>query len=225
MDVEPSSGHEDVGSASRQIEARSSSRTIDARPSSRHMEAGSSSGQVDAGPSFAQMDDRLQQAQIFKDAGNKSYKEQRFRDAISRYHRALLQLKGLDPNMPSPLQAFGAKGPVVTPEQEKALHDLQRDCYNNLAACLLHTEPVPYARVKQYSILVLEKQPSNVKALYRAGVACFHLRDFDSALHYLCEAQRIQPTDANVKKYLKLTESELSGYRQQEKQLYRDMFK
>ncbi|KAJ1108710.1 hypothetical protein NDU88_006081 [Pleurodeles waltl] len=198
---------------------------MDAGPSSRPVEAGSSCGQVNNAPSFAQMDDRLQQAQIFKDAGNKSYKEQRYRDAISRYHRALLQLKGLDPNMPSPLQAFGAKRPVVTPEQEKALHDLQRDCYNNLAACLLHTEPVPYARVKEYSVLVLEKQPGNAKALYRAGVASFHLRDFDSALHYLGEAQRIQPTDANVKKYLKLTESELSGYRQQEKQLYRDMFK
>ncbi|XP_078516715.1 tetratricopeptide repeat protein 9C [Lissotriton helveticus] len=225
MDVESSSGLDDVGSVSGQIGASSSSGIMDAGPSSTHMEAASSSGQVHADLSFAQMDDRLQQAQIFKDAGNKSYKEQRYRDAISKYHRALLQLKGLDPNMPSPLQAFGAKAPVVTPEQEKALHNLQRDCYNNLAACLLHTDPVPYARVLQYSVLVLEKQPSNAKALYRAGVASFHLRDFDSALHYLGEAQRIQPTDANVKKYLKLTDSELSGYRQQEKQLYRDMFK
>ncbi|XP_069501303.1 tetratricopeptide repeat protein 9C isoform X2 [Ambystoma mexicanum] len=204
----------------------------------RHFEAGFTTGQLDAEPSFTymnaeevdtrpsvQMDARLLQAQLFKEAGNLSYKELRFREAIGKYHRALLQLKGLDPSVPSPLQAFGAERPVVTPEQEKALQSMQRDCYNNLAACLLQYEPVPYDRVKHYSLLVLEREPGNIKALYRAGVACYHLRDLDHAKHYLSEAQSLQPSDPNVRKYMKLTESELNGYHQQEKQLYRGMFK
>ncbi|XP_029470699.1 tetratricopeptide repeat protein 9C isoform X2 [Rhinatrema bivittatum] len=167
---------------------------------------------------------RLQQAQKFKEAGNQSYKEQHFRDAVSRYHRALLQLRGLDPSVLSSLQAFGAETPALTQAQEQTLHNTQRDCYNNLAACLLHMEPVNYERVREYSLKVLLQQPENVKALYRAGVAFYHLRDYDQAHHYLSEAARREPKDTNVKRYLRLTESELSSYQQQQQQMYLGMF-
>lgn len=78
---------------------------------------------------------RLQQARWFKEEGNQFYKEGRFRDAISRYHWALLQVKGLDPRMPALLQEYGHDDelPPVTPEQEKMIHSIQTDCYNNLA--------------------------------------------------------------------------------------------
>nr|XP_056708258.1 tetratricopeptide repeat protein 9C isoform X1 [Euleptes europaea] len=170
------------------------------------------------------MELRLQQAQRFKEEGNRCYKEGRFRDAVRRYHWALLQVKGLDPSVPSPLQEFGGERPHVTLEQEQALHSTQSDCYNNLAACLLHMEPVNYERVKDYSLKVLERQPENTKALYRAGVAFYHLRDYDKARHYLLEAIGKQPKDANVKRYLQLTESQLNSYHQKEKQLYMGMF-
>uniref|UniRef100_A0A8D0C571 Tetratricopeptide repeat protein 9C n=1 Tax=Salvator merianae TaxID=96440 RepID=A0A8D0C571_SALMN len=170
------------------------------------------------------LEQRLQQAQAFKEEGNHCYKEGRFRDAVSRYHWALLQVKGLDPSVPSPLQEFGAERPAITPEQEIALHGTQCDCYNNLAACLLQMEPVNYNRVKEYSLKVLERQPANTKALYRAGVAFYHLRDYDRAHQYLTAATNKQPKDANVKRYLQLTETQLSNYHQKEKQLYRGMF-
>ncbi|XP_054837969.1 tetratricopeptide repeat protein 9C isoform X3 [Heteronotia binoei] len=85
-------------------------------------------------------------------------------------------------------------------------------------------EPVNYERVKDYSLKVLERQPENTKALYRAGVAFYHLRDYDKARRYLLEAISKQPKDANVKRYLQLTESQLSSYHQKEKQLYMGMF-
>ncbi|XP_061462545.1 tetratricopeptide repeat protein 9C [Rhineura floridana] len=170
------------------------------------------------------MEQRLQQAQTFKEEGNHCYKQSRFRDAVSRYHWALLQVKGLDPSVPSPLQEFGAERPPVTPEQEKVLHSIQSDCYNNLAACLLQMEPVNYDRVKEYSLKVLERQPENAKALYRAGVAFYHLRDYDRARHHLLAATSKQPKDTSVKRYLQLTESQLSSYHQKEKQLYMGMF-
>ncbi|XP_077180867.1 tetratricopeptide repeat protein 9C isoform X2 [Paroedura picta] len=85
-------------------------------------------------------------------------------------------------------------------------------------------EPVNYERVKDYSLKVLERHPENTKALYRAGVAFYHLRDYDKARQYLLEATNKQPKDANVKRYLQLTESQLSSYHQKEKQLYMGMF-
>lgn len=54
-------------------------------------------------------------------------------------------------------------------------------------------EPVNYERVKDYSLKVLERQPENTKALYRAGVAFYHLRDYDKARRYLLEAISKQP--------------------------------
>ncbi|XP_053133394.1 tetratricopeptide repeat protein 9C isoform X2 [Hemicordylus capensis] len=170
------------------------------------------------------MDARLQQAQRYKEEGNRCYQEGRFRHAVSRYHWALLQVKGLDPKMPSPLQEFGAERAPVTPEQERALHRTQSDCYNNLAACLLHMQPVNYRRVHDYSVKVLEKQPENAKALYRAGVASYHLQDYDAARRYLLQAHSKWPKDASVKHYLQLTESQLDIYRRKEKQLYFGMF-
>ncbi|CAK6449634.1 unnamed protein product [Pipistrellus nathusii] len=170
------------------------------------------------------MDKRLREAQLYKEEGNLRYREGKYRDAVSRYHRALLQLRGLDPSLPSPIPDLGHEGPALTPAQESMLHATQTDCYNNLAACLLQMEPVNYERVKEYSQKVLERQPENAKALYRAGVASFHLQDYDQARHYLLAAVNRQPKDANVRRYLQLTQSELSSYHQKEKQLYVGMF-
>ncbi|KAG8522756.1 Tetratricopeptide repeat protein 9C [Galemys pyrenaicus] len=199
------------------------------------------------------MEKRLQEAQLYKERGNQRYREGKYRDAVSRYHRALLQLRGLDPSLPSPIPNLGPQGPALTPEQENILHTTQTDCYNNLAgknrvkgwvqyrgkhmkisehSCLLQMEPVNYERVKEYSQKVLERQPDNAKALYRAGVAFFHLQDYDQARHYLLAAVSRQPNvaffvlfqDANVRRYLQLTQSELSSYHRKEKQLYLGMF-
>uniref|UniRef100_A0A8D2GW46 Tetratricopeptide repeat protein 9C n=1 Tax=Urocitellus parryii TaxID=9999 RepID=A0A8D2GW46_UROPR len=139
------------------------------------------------------MEKRLQEAQLYKEEGNQRYREGKYRDAVSRYHRALLQLRGLDPSLPSPIPNLGPQGPALTPEQENILHTTQTDCYNNLAACLLQMEPVNYERVREYSQKVLERQPDNAKALYRAGVAFFHLQDYDQARHYLLAAVNRQP--------------------------------
>ncbi|XP_035978097.1 tetratricopeptide repeat protein 9C isoform X1 [Halichoerus grypus] len=170
------------------------------------------------------MEKRLQEAQLYKEKGNQRYREGKYRDAVSRYHRALLQLRGLDPSLPSPIPNLGPQGPALTPEQENILHTTQTDCYNNLAACLLQMEPVNYERVKEYSQKVLERQPDNAKALYRAGVAFFHLQDYDQAQHHLLAAVSRQPKDASIRRYLQLTQSELSSYHQKERQLYLGMF-
>lgn len=63
-----------------------------------------------------------------------------------------------------------------------------------LAACLLQAELVNYERVKEYCLKVLQKEGENFKALYRSGVAFYHLGDFNKALYYLKEARSRQPT-------------------------------
>ena len=47
-----------------------------------------------------------------------------------------------------------------------------------LPACLLQMELVNYERVKEYCLKVLYKEGKNFKALYRSGVAYYHLGEF-----------------------------------------------
>ncbi|XP_067831886.1 tetratricopeptide repeat protein 9C-like [Heptranchias perlo] len=171
-----------------------------------------------------QFETRIQQAIQYKTEGNQHYKQKRVRDAISRYHWALMHLRGLDPNEPNPLQAFGGEKIKLSPEQMELLHSTECDCYNNLAACLLLSEKVNYERVRDYCLKVLERQADNIKALYRAGVALYNIGDYDRAQHYLAEAAKICPHDANVKRYVQETELRLNRYHQREKMMYKGMF-
>ncbi|KAJ6667214.1 hypothetical protein lerEdw1_017192 [Lerista edwardsae] len=65
-------------------------------------------------------------------------------------------------------------------------------------ACLLQAELVNYERVKEYCLKVLKKEGENFKALYRSGVAFYHLGDYNKALYYLQEARSRQPTELSL---------------------------
>ncbi|XP_074004633.1 tetratricopeptide repeat protein 9A [Numenius arquata] len=157
----------------------------------------------------------------FKSEGAQCYKDKKFREAIGKYHRALLELKALllllsqEPAGQRPPAAAAAG---LSEEQRQAVEAIEVDCYNSLAACLLQAELVNYERVKEYCLKVLQKEGENFKALYRSGVAFYHLGDFNKALYYLKEARSRQPTDTNVIRYIQLTEMKLSRCSQREKE-------
>ncbi|XP_006884855.1 PREDICTED: tetratricopeptide repeat protein 9A [Elephantulus edwardii] len=165
----------------------------------------------------------IRRAHEFKSQGAQCYKDKKFREAIGKYHRALLELKGLlpppgerDSRAASPAGAL--KTGRLSEEQSKTVEAIEIDCYNSLAACLLQAELVNYERVKEYCLKVLKKEGENFKALYRSGVAFYHLGDYDKALYYLKEARTRQPTDTNVIRYIQLTEMKLSRCSQRDKE-------
>ncbi|XP_029454615.1 tetratricopeptide repeat protein 9A [Rhinatrema bivittatum] len=172
--------------------------------------------------------DLIQRALEFKSQGAQCYKEKKFREAIGKYHRALLELKGLlllsqedreqEAASPCASSSSAAKPSRLTEEQSQMVESIEIDCYNSLAACLLQAELVNYERVKEYCLKVLKKEGENFKALYRSGVAFYHLGDYDKALHYLKESRSRQPTDTNVVRYIQLAEMKLSRCSQKEKE-------
>lgn len=166
----------------------------------------------------------LEEAIQMKTEGNVFYREKNLRSAIRRYHSALLILRGLDSEMMSCVKGLGPEPQPLSAEQETLLRNTQVDVYNNLAACLLQKESVNYGRVQEYSLRVLQWQPHNVKALYRAGVATLELGDAQTAKEYFTQAFKEQPNDANLKKYLQKAEEKLSRELQKEKAMYRGMF-
>ncbi|XP_004371168.1 tetratricopeptide repeat protein 9A [Trichechus manatus latirostris] len=178
--------------------------------------------QAGAAPDPAEL---IRRAHEFKSQGAQCYKDKKFREAIGKYHRALLELKGLLPppgererDSRAASQAGAPKPGCLSEEQSKTVEAIEIDCYNSLAACLLQAELVNYERVKEYCLKVLKKEGENFKALYRSGVAFYHLGDYDKALYYLKEAKTRQPTDTNVIRYIQLTEMKLSRCSQREKE-------
>ncbi|KAM4621482.1 tetratricopeptide repeat protein 9C isoform 2-T3 [Polymixia lowei] len=186
--------------------------------------AASSSGLPKPKLSSAKLDAQLEDASRLKMEGNAFYRERNIRSAIGRYHRALLVLRGMDSEVMTAVKGFGPEVPVLTATQETLLRNIQVDCYNNLAACLLQRQSVDYARVQEYSLRVLHWRPGDVKALYRAGVATLELGDAQTAKQYLSQACRGQPNDANVRKHLQKAEEKLNREFQKEKAMYRGMF-
>uniref|UniRef100_A0A8B9FQU4 Tetratricopeptide repeat domain 9 n=1 Tax=Amazona collaria TaxID=241587 RepID=A0A8B9FQU4_9PSIT len=77
------------------------------------------------------------QALDFKSEGAQCYKDKKFREAIGKYHRALLELKALllllsqEPPGQRPPSAAAAAG--LSEEQRQAVEAIEVDCYNSLA--------------------------------------------------------------------------------------------
>ncbi|KAL7870809.1 hypothetical protein SRHO_G00083060 [Serrasalmus rhombeus] len=85
----------------------------------------------------------------------------------------------------------------------------------HIVSCLLQSELVNYERVKEYCLKVLGHQQDHFKAMYRAGIAFYHLGDYECALRYLRDAKSREPTDTNVLRYIQLTEMKMSKSGQQ----------
>lgn len=76
----------------------------------------------------------LQRALEFKSQGAQCYKDKKFREAIGKYHRALLELKGLPPPEPGSSAGCAASpGAALTAEQSQSAESIEIDCYTSLA--------------------------------------------------------------------------------------------
>ncbi|XP_029570378.1 tetratricopeptide repeat protein 9B [Salmo salar] len=174
-----------------------------------------------AGSAQMEMEANIQKAIDFKVEGHRCYKEKKFREAIGKYHRALLQLKGVhlvDGNTDSEVNLLSQAAVKLTEEQRRTVEITEIECYDSLTACLLQSELVNYERVKEYCLKVLGHQRDHFKAMYRAGIACYHLGDYECALRYLRDAKNREPSDTNVLRYIQLTEMKMSREGQRERE-------
>uniref|UniRef100_A0A4W5JMU0 Tetratricopeptide repeat domain 9B n=1 Tax=Hucho hucho TaxID=62062 RepID=A0A4W5JMU0_9TELE len=174
-----------------------------------------------AGSAQMEMEANIQKAIDFKVEGHRCYKEKKFREAIGKYHRALLQLKGVhlvDGSTGSEVNLLSQAAVKLTEEQRRTVEITEIECYDTLTACLLQSELVNYERVKEYCLKVLGHQRDHFKAMYRAGIACYHLGDYECALRYLRDAKNREPSDTNVLRYIQLTEMKMSREGQRERE-------
>lgn len=81
------------------------------------------------------MEAKIQKAIDFKAEGHRCYKEKKFREAIGKYHRALLQLKGVhlvDGTTGSEVNLLNQATGKLTEDQRRAVQTTEIECYDNL---------------------------------------------------------------------------------------------
>lgn len=82
-----------------------------------------------------EMEAKIQKAIDFKLEGHRCYKEKKFREAIGKYHRALLQLKGIhvvDGTTGSEVNLLNQAAAKLTEEQRRAVESTEMECYDSL---------------------------------------------------------------------------------------------
>lgn len=96
---------------------------------------GGDSGGYRGGSADMDMEAKIQKAIDFKVEGHRCYKEKKFREAIGKYHRALLQLKGVhvvDGTTGSEVNLLNQAAAKLTEEQRSAVESTEIECYDSL---------------------------------------------------------------------------------------------
>jgi len=169
----------------------------------------------------------LDQAKVYKCDGNARFKEGARKQAISKYHRALLYLRGIEESQRRAQHLPGQQSvEPLSEDMQQEVETLKVDCYNNLAACLLQGETPDYPKIVQYCDNVLDMRPSNIKALFRKGRSLYHMKEVDDALSTLKHAQNLPEgnKDVNIRKYIQLCQEEQKRQDCQMKASYKAMF-
>lgn len=96
---------------------------------------GGGGGGYRTGSAEMEMEAKIQKAIDFKAEGHRCYKEKKFREAIGKYHRALLQLKGVhvvDGTTGSEVNLLNQAAAKLTEEQRRAVESTEIECYDSL---------------------------------------------------------------------------------------------
>lgn len=112
-------------------------------------DVGGGGGGYRVGGAEMEMEAKIQKAIDFKLEGHRCYKEKKFREAIGKYHRALLQLKGIhvvDGTTGSEVNLLNQAAAKLTEEQRRAVESTEIECYDSLtgetAAAIVLNEPL-----------------------------------------------------------------------------------
>jgi tetratricopeptide (TPR) repeat protein len=157
--------------------------------------------------------DRLEEAQKKRTIGNHCFLYQDYERASKCYGASLKAVDGI-------LSSDEADTPAAV--REDVLR-LMLDCGNNLAAAYLKLANYPKAEAA--SVAVLQIDPSNVKALYRGGVAAMEQHMFVEARLAFAGAKELAPKDQGVARQFRELEKREKLYKAKELRMMKQMSK
>ena len=102
-------------------------------------------------------DEKIKTAEKYKIEGNELFKVKDLKKAMGKYHRAVLQLKGVgkETNVGA---LFGASGPgnvKLSEENQQKFDKLKVDCFNNLSGKHIHATKNRLRRLRKDLLITL----------------------------------------------------------------------
>ncbi|XP_078680061.1 inactive peptidyl-prolyl cis-trans isomerase FKBP6-like [Branchiostoma floridae x Branchiostoma belcheri] len=149
----------------------------------------------------------LEVAHVEKNHGNEYFQRHQFKQAISKYSKALRTLENAR---------------LANDEEEAKRNKVLLKLYNNMALCNLKVGE--YARCIANCNRALEIDGGNVKALYRKGQALCELSEFDRSKGCLLKAQNLAPNNKDIREELKKLDRKFRQFSMLEKECCRKMF-
>eukprot|EP01137_Pigoraptor_chileana_P013947 Opistho-2@68029 len=155
------------------------------------------------------LDEKRDAVPRLKDEGNELYKRGEFAKAAEKYGFAIAYCEQVmverRPGDPHPLDTL-----LVT-------------CQLNYAACKGKLED--WEEVIKHTSTILEKDPKNIKALFRRGQAHARRgRDLELAEKDLALVEVLDPDNAEAKKEMRLVNAKMDAARKKEKDMFKGMF-
>jgi FK506-binding protein 8 len=144
-----------------------------------------------------------------KAAGNRLLAEGEPQRALRCYGQCLKMLEGSELDMTRP--------------ELTNVRKLIIDMLNNTA--MVHLQMQEYKKAKESCISVLEIDPDNVKALYRAGKAAIYTADYDEAEAALQKAMALAPNDPKIVSEYRERKKRERAYNENSKQMFKSMSK
>lgn len=151
-------------------------------------------------------EERLEYANKLKTAGTELFQKKNYAEAAGKYEEAADY--AVDE---------GISGDDI-PEEERSLYI---SCFGNAAMCYINMKSWADAVQACNKVLEIESEATtNIKALYRRGLAQIHLGKYKEAKTDLMAAYNIDNTNKDVKKALKQLKEEVAASKKKEKETF-----
>ncbi|KAH3742590.1 heat-shock protein 70 [Pelomyxa schiedti] len=151
--------------------------------------------------------EKLDAANKKKEAGNKLVRDNDYENAAARYFQAVGFLQSM----------FD-----LSAEEKQNVDDLLCTLYLNLSLCYLKLDKPQKAIENCHK--VVEKQSTNVKALFRRGQAYRQTKEYELAKKDLEAGLKLEPGNLAIKKELTLVQAGLDQEHQRQKKMAKAMF-
>jgi peptidylprolyl isomerase len=155
-------------------------------------------------------EERIAEANKLKTAGTEEFQKKNFEMGAAKYEEAALY--SVDE---------GVTGNDI-PEEERPLYV---SCWSNAAMCYIKLKDWPDAVRATNQVLEIEgEDKSNIKALYRRGLARMHLGLYKEAKADLMDAYKIDSSNKDVRKALAQLKEEVNKAKAKEKAAFGGLF-
>lgn len=148
-------------------------------------------------------DEKIEQAKLLKEEGNKYLKDGKLNTAQKKYIRCQSYLTGFD-------------------NDHDECKQLTKSVHLNLS--LLYQKKNNHDEVISNCNKVLEIEENNVKALYRRGQSRLATHDFENAVNDFTKILEVEPENKAAQNGITLAKHKIQEYKQREKKLFAGMF-